>query len=86
MEKGSVLVVGEGVEYFLVPYDAAVCLLHRVSMRSLRLGLTHTDVNQLDPKCVANQVVGQHRCTLQPSVRPFGWIWVRDVQASDGDG
>ena len=71
MEEGSVLVVGEGVEYFLVPYDAAVCL---------------ADIDQFDPKGIADQVIGEHRRTLQSGIGPFGRVWVCDVQASDGNG
>ena len=86
MKENTILIVGEGVVYFLVPYDAAVRLLHQMSTRALGLRLTYADVYQLNPKGIANQVVGQHRRALQSGVGPFGRTWVCDVQAGDGDG
>jgi hypothetical protein len=71
MEEGPVLVVGEGVEYLLIPYDTTVRL---------------ANIDQFNPEGVAYEVVGQHGSALQPGVGPFGRIWVCDVQASDGDG
>jgi hypothetical protein len=71
MEEGAVLVVGEGVEYLLVPDDAAVCL---------------ADVDELDPEGIANEVVCQHGRALQAGVGPFGRTRVCDVQASDSNG
>jgi hypothetical protein len=72
MEEGAVLVVLERVVDLLVPDHP-----------SIRRG----DVDQLDPKGVADQVVGQHGGALQARVGPSSPVLrVHDVQAGDGDG
>lgn len=62
MEEGAVLVVLECVVDFLVPYDAAIgwlCdLLVVPEDGGQYICKTYRDVDQFDPKCVANQVVG----------------------------
>lgn len=71
MEEDAVLVVGEGVVDFLVPYDAA-------AMRRY--------VHHLKPECVSHQVVRQHHGTLQAGVGPSVLVRIGNVQLGDGDG
>jgi hypothetical protein len=49
VKECAVLVVCESVVYFLIPYNASI---------------GRGDINQLYPKGVSYQVVGQNRCTL----------------------
>lgn len=71
MKEGAVLVVGKRVVYFLVPYDASV-----------RWG----DIYQLDPECVAHEIVRQNSSALEAAVRPPVAIGVSDIKPGDGNG
>jgi hypothetical protein len=71
VEEDAVLVVREGVVYFLVPYDATV---------------GRRDVHELDPYCVSHQVVGQHSGALQSSICPSVPVRVGNVQFGHSDG
>lgn len=70
MEKDAILVVGKGVVYFLVPDDTAV---------------GRRNVYQLQPECIAHQVVGQDGGALEPGVGPSVPVRVGNVQLGDGN-
>lgn len=71
MEEDAVLVVGEGIIYFLVPYDTSI-------------GRRYVD--QLEPECVPHRVVCQHNSALQSSVGPSVLVGIGNVQLGNGDG
>lgn len=48
--------------------------------------LTNRYVDKLDPKCVAHQVVCQHRSTLQACICPVVPVWIGNVQLGDRNG
>lgn len=70
MEKGTVLVVLEGVVDLLIPYHTPIC---------------GRDIHQLDPERVSDQVVGQHDCPLQTGVGPSIAVGMGNVETSNGD-
>jgi hypothetical protein len=70
VEEDAVLVVREGVVYFLIPYDATV---------------GRRDVHKLEPYCVSHQIVGQHSGALQSSICPSVPVRVGNVQFGDSD-
>jgi len=70
VEKGTVLVVLEGVVDFLVPDDAAI---------------RRRDVDHLDPKSVADEVVGEDYGALQAGILPSVVVWICNVQLCDSD-
>ena len=45
-----------------------------------------TDVDELDPEGVADEVVGEDRGAVEAGVGPSLAVRVGDVEASDGDG
>lgn len=70
MEECAVLVIGEGVVYFLVPYDASV---------------RRRDIDQLDPKCISHEVIRQDGSALEAAVCPSITVRVSNVEPSDSD-
>ena len=87
VEEDAVLVVGEGVVYLLVPYDAAVGRLRpSVARTTGGCWCTYRYVYQLEPECVAHQVIRQHHGALEPGVGPSMPVGVGNVQLGDGDG
>lgn len=71
VEEDAILVVGEGIVYLLVPYDATVRGRY---------------VDQLQPERVANQIIRQHHSALQAGICPPVPVRVGNVQFRDGDG
>jgi len=87
MEKGSVLVVDESIEYLLVPDNASVGRLDTISTCPLAVHSgTYTYVNQLYPKSMSDQVVGQHGSSLKPRISPSRRIRVSNIQPGDSYG
>jgi hypothetical protein len=71
VEECAVLVIGEGVVYFLVPYHTSV---------------RGRDVDQLDPECISHEIIREDSGALETSVRPSVAVRIGDVQTSDRDG
>lgn len=71
VEEDTVLVVCEGVVYFLVPDDTSAGWRY---------------VHQLKPECVPYQVVCQHDGALKPSISPSVPVRVGNIQLGDSDG
>lgn len=88
MEEDTVLVVAPSVEDLLVPYDSPVSGLSDVSQISTLFVLcsTYRNINQLDPICVAHEIVCQHDGTLEAGIGPFGRVGVGYIEPGDGDG
>jgi len=70
MEKGSVLVILEGVVDFLIPNYASVC---------------GRDVDQLDPESVPDEVVAEDGGALKACIGPSVSAWERNIESSDSD-
>ena len=70
VEERPVLVVLEGVVDLEVPEYTSI---------------GRANVNEFDPKCVAHEIVGEHRSTVQPTVGPSCTIRVGNVEFGDGD-
>jgi hypothetical protein len=70
VEENAVLVVREGVVYFLVPYDTTVGGRH---------------IHQLDPYSIADQIIRQHGGPLESRIRPSVPVRVGNVQFGNGN-
>lgn len=70
MKKGAVLVVLKCVIYLLIPKHSSVCW---------------TDINELDPECIAYQVVREHCGSLESCVGPSVLIRMCHIQTCYGD-
>lgn len=71
MEECSILIIGPGVKYFLVPYHSSA-------------GRRYID--QFQPVCISYQIVGEYDSALQTGIRPFCRIWICDIQSRNGYG
>jgi len=71
VEERAVLVVLKSVVDFLVPDHAPV---------------GRRDIDELDPKGISYEIVGQHRRTLETGIRPSVAIWMRNIEPGNRDG